>query len=241
MRTCLFSTLFLEGHDPTNSLRYDRAVKWLKYYMQPEVKEALGYDRMILTDNGSARELQERLVNDIPMQLVRGYSVGEAARECNDYSVLCVELPRMERYNDGRTNDYPYVWRGLFSMQELTPLYDKILRFDNDAYVLTKKCADFFRNLQSGWVALNQAKHADYPEDALSAICADSYHLLNDVCSKPIRALTCEWFERYIPWTETNKALVGDRYGNSKKPIQQQNYMDYYSQCPVAVPMTFRS
>lgn len=242
MRTCLFSTIYLNGLDPTGSARYDRTVKWLKYHLQPAVMEALGYSRILLTDNSSDIELTQRLVNDVPMSYVQGYdNLAEVDYEITDYTIACLRLPYLGKEDNGCKHDYPYVWRGFHSMNELTLRYDKIYRIDNDCYVLTEKFANYLRAAQSGWLCANQAKHTDgYPEDAVSVIHKDAYHLLRTMCDKTPLQMNRRWLERTVPWTEVLMQFNGDRYGVGKKRIQQDDSMDYYSQCPVDVPMTFR-
>lgn len=241
--TAVFTTTYLEGTDPTGSDRLERTVKWFNY--MKGLQSSLGFTDLLATDNGSPWELLHELSKRTGARII-----DETLHECvyvgDPSSRIIVTRHNQHLTKTGKTlfgdHDYPYVWRGLYDMAQIarTCSYDKIIRVDNDAYVLSQRLATYLRELQTGWIALGLKGYVhQYPEDAISVICRDSYHLLTDFCSVPMEGYFGRWFERVLPFTQICEQFVGDRYGNYAKPPEQRDEMDFYCQCPVPIKMTF--
>lgn len=54
MNTALFTSLYLDGEDKSGSNRLERAKKFIDHYQW--IQEELGFQRFMMTDNGSSRE-----------------------------------------------------------------------------------------------------------------------------------------------------------------------------------------
>jgi hypothetical protein len=185
-----------------------------------------------------------RLINDGLPITIMSCPITEGLQDwplvMDEYTITCFSYPRVEKEGRGKQHDYPYVWRGLEHMAELLPYFERIYRIDNDCFVLSERFANYLRDVEGGWVAASQEKHAGTEaEDAISVLCSNSYNLLREWVKTPYMEHNGKWLEHSLPWTRLATEFKGDRYGVAPKVRLQSQDMDWYGQCPVSVPMTF--
>lgn len=236
MKTILFSTCYLVGTDPTGSSRLERTKKWIQYYLS--IKEELGFDHILMTDNASPLNMLKEL--NCPVA-VRDASGGFYIQGATPHVTILRHRTHLAKTGEN-DHDYPYVWRGLYDTRNFfnkTPEISKIYRIDNDSYILSQRLARYFREAKSGWVGMNLHKHGNTPEDAISFICRDASAMLNDMCSVPMREHFGKQMELVTPFTHIASEFHGERYGLEDPIPEQDETMDFYSQCPVKIQMRY--
>jgi hypothetical protein len=235
MKTILITGTFLEGVTYHGCSRLERTIKWLEFYTQPEVKEALGFDRIVATDNASPIELLKELSNSVSCNITDRFSGPDQGIADGDSAITIIRHDvRLAKKNPEIAfgADYDYVWRQLWDLNHFAQLglADKFLRIDNDAYILTKKLAHFIRDQNSGFVALTSGL-AGMPEDAIMVLNKDAFPNLNAFCrGDDYLKYHGQIFENVLPLTGVAKQFVGGRYGEQNPPLEQKFEHDYYCQ-----------
>lgn len=213
MKTCLFSTSWLEGSDYSGSPRLARTVRYLDYYV-PLYAE-IGFEDIWLCDNASSWESIRKLYG------ARVYRFDECLRKGEGY-------------------DYPYVWRGIYFLRELMRMgYEKVIYVETDAFIVSPRLADFIRDRDSGITTL-WSPHWNFPAAEITVFCADAFPALLQYFGTPWqeRNLRRLVYENDLPYTHVEKKFTGDRYGELGNPGQQPG-TDYYTQAPLNTPLRF--
>lgn len=218
-RSCLFTTLFLEGYDPVGSHYVDRVNRYLDYYMS--IKEELGFEKIILLDNRSTNGMVAQLeISGLPVEIIQS---------------------KYPLYKLGDTeHDYPYVWRGLYKAVELLQQYDKVFRIDSDSYILSKRLANYLRDDAEGFETMHLHLHGLIPADEISVLTREALPRLKEFCREPWSTHHGKFFEHTIPITRMCKEFHGERYGLHVPPIQQTDKMDWYGAASVNTKLEFR-
>lgn len=233
MRTLLYSSIFLDGKDRLGSNRIDRTVEWLAYH--EKLKEEIGFDHILMSDNCSDMKNLAMLGLKVTTDDDQDTLNPESDR---DASVMSFRrhLPT------GEGLDYPYCWRSLYFVRwaAMYKRWDKIIMIDNDAFVLSKKLADYLKAVDTGWTAL-WCERWKFPESSMMIICRDAFHILDEFCVDDFRYHNGKKMEEVTPFTNVEKRFVGDRYGEESPPRKQDGSMDYYCQKPTSINVKFRS
>ena len=153
------------------------------------------------------------------------------------------ERPLMLRFDNrlGRiaVDNYPGWWRSFLYSVPLAEDYGcrKIVHIESDAYILTRRMADFINAIESGWTAF-WCRRWNFPETAIQVICEDQFDAM--------QALLYGGWERYagklaectLPFTNVVKDPQGDRYGEFSQSIP--DFADFAMQVTPAHKVWFR-
>lgn len=215
-KTCMFTASFLDGLDGFGNNRLARNIKYIEYYRK--LKEHLGHELMVFADNHSSTKSCNTLLE-----------VGG-----KDIAIMRFDhhLERISTYS------YPYLWRALYSMQEVITDFDKVIAVDSDCFVLTKRVADYIKGLNSGWTTFWCKKYG-FPAAEIHILCKDTYSLFRSFIGQ------CRWEDRdghspmeiQLPFTHTEMSFNCDRWGEER--LEQQASMDIYCQAQLETVLTF--
>lgn len=212
-KTLLFAPCYLDEGE-----RLERNLKWLRYYKP--LKEKLGYDEILLVDNGSSQSKLHTLIDE----------------NIQDLSIkhFPVHLPRLTQH----AYSYWYFAFGEAAKYAIDNGFDKIIHIDTDVYLFTDKICEFVKNTNHGWTSMWCEMHK-YPESTFQIIGADYLLAMKNFMTRDFLAFyPYDLAETRIPWTHIEKGFKGDRYG--EKMLQQADDMHWYGQCPVNIFMTFK-
>jgi hypothetical protein len=207
MRSFIFCTSYLRpGTRRGATERWD---KWLRYYSRRS--HLFGAERLFLIDDGTA-----------PGDITLPVSVVCADRE------LPTVLPEgavMFRFSDhlGRSSPicYPGWWRSFTFASQIAwkYAYPKIIHIESDAYIISRRLAEYIRALSSGWTTL-WCPRWRFPETCIQVICRAEIRTLGRHY-RAGRALWCSdqdpcgCAEYVLPFTDVCRRFEGDRYGES--------------------------
>ena len=119
-------------------------------------------------------------------------------------------------------------WRSFYTMKLLmAPDVDKIVFIEQDAFVLTKRLADYINNSNSGWLAPFCETHR-FPESALQIINKDAFGKFHWFTSGNFWENVGKVAETILPFTQIMTQFNCDRYG--EKGLSQTKDMDLYCQ-----------
>jgi len=214
MSTLFFSTSWLAGPD-----FIPRTQKYLDYYRP--LKSILGFEHFFFADNASPWELIEPFHAD-------------------DVTFFRFEVPL---YKGGRTDEYPYCWRGFYTLKNLIMegKWQKIIICDTDSFILSRKLADYIRTTNTGFYVM-QGEQCGYPMSELSVLCEDAYpDVLRWMNARTweARSAECKRFETEIPYSKVLvREFSGDRWGFDGAR-QQSPDMDFYLQARLETVFTF--
>lgn len=237
MKTIIWTLCYLNG-DMDNgganlkNARYLRNVKYLDY--MESIKSHLHFDEIWFIDNNSNMDLLKSLGGNI-----YDTSFNKIVEATTRPYLNVVHFTEFMGRGRGRVWDIPYCWRGLYFIPNIVKFTnaDKVFSIDTDCFVLSKKLASFLNTCNSGWVTFHCKKY-NFPEAALFVLNKDSFPLLDKLMESPWSKFNnIVTMENVLPFTEVLKTFTGDRYGETRLP--QTEDMDYYGQCPVAIPMIF--
>lgn len=233
MKTCMFTTSWLDGTDKLGNSRLDRTKRYLDYYRP--LKDELGFSEFFLADNHSSIE------NIVDLNLshkLRVFSQYEQRISGEDCIVKCFT----ETLTRGEHLDYPYVWRGVYFVQELIKLgYEKIIYCETDAFILSRPLAHYIRGLDSGFVSFYSPRY-NFPLAEITVLCKDAFPRFIDWCSQMTwqeRNKQRLLYETALPFTGIQRGFIGDRYGEFEGNIQQTPYLDFYTQAKLTTPLTY--
>lgn len=209
--------------------RIERNLNWLKFNL--EIKDKLGFDKIIFVDNSSNIEDLKLLNGNI-------YSSNKELlhkAENNEFDIYRFEefLPRTGIW------EYPYCWRGLSYLKNIIKDNNvkKVIFLDTDFYILTSKLANHVKNLNKGWESFFCNKYK-FPEAAIHILCEDNIDKLLNFPIPSSIYYNNQHMEWLLPFTKINKnEFVGDRYGEGLLP--QKIEMDYYGQWQPGVNLKF--
>lgn len=193
---------------------YQKTIKFLDYYSNPEVYQALGLKStkdIWLIDNASDKVDLANLVDE--------YNVSFHRYEKH--------LPRTAHL------EYPYCWRQLYFGRELFQEhdYEKVIHLNNDVYILNKKTANKIRDLKSIWWSPYCPKHG-FPECDLQVYTKDvpAYW---EMTGRNYMDYNGEHMEKVIS-TFVDEEVVSDRHSEYGITEQQP---EWDISCQVRLPM----
>lgn len=193
MKTILYSSCYLEGKDGQGNDRLERTARYIRYYLSQ--KETLGFESITLFDNGSNQDLYKILGDKVKSQFNMVFG------------------PNLPHGREGKPYDYGNCWRSLYYFQELIKQgYTKIITIDTDTFVLTKNCANYIRDLNSGWTTFWCRKWG-FPAAEISILCEDKFDRFLEFCKIPWEQRLGSLYERTLPYTQINIEYYCDRGG----------------------------
>lgn len=197
MSTCLYAPCFLDGLDPSGTPRLERVARWLRYYWR--LKYRLGFDQIILLDDGSSAENRAELIEEW---------LTIASR------LDLVMLTREKLKPTGAPSlDYPWCWQALWECRDLisTNVFTKIITIDTDGFILTDRLASFVRETNTGWYAFNIPRW-NFPSAEFHVLNWDAFpHFLN-YTSQPWQPKVGRLMERDLPFTRIVTDFKVDRW-----------------------------
>lgn len=242
MRTALLSASFLEGSDPVGNDRFQRNLRFIRYYRENGPK--LGIDQVFLFDNASSVDRCEALVEEAENAvLVHEGEYHEAKRMLWFKEFFPQPHLMVYRFNARLTHgpgqyEYHYVWRAMYAARMLIQMgYQKILFIDSDHFVLTNDLASWIQGLSTGWSAV-WCSTWDFPESSLSVLCQDAFPMFMDYTSVPWSKRSGVCMETNLPFTRVEKGFRCGRFGEKGAPPQNE-LMDAYGQAPLGVDLQF--
>jgi hypothetical protein len=204
-RTFIFCTTYFDRCHPSGSpARYQ---KWLDFY-RPRL-EAFGAQRLFMVDDGSrADEIR------IPVQVF----AAEERRDCEPPEE--VQLYRFSTHL-GRLSKgtFPGWWRSFTFAGQLARAYgyQRVIHLESDAFVLSRRLADFIAKAEDGWTVL-WCPRWRMPETSAQIIAGSSVPVLAELydrgpdffaMSRDARTIP----EASLPFTRIEQGFMGDRYG----------------------------
>ncbi len=205
LRSFIFGTSYIRRDNGQNPAK--RWARWLRYHSRR--RHLFGAERLFLVDDGTATE-------DLAL---------EVSVLCADQELPAVlpDGPVMFRFSEhlGRLNGfaYPGWWRSFTFASQIARKYGygKIIHIESDAFVVSRRMAEYVRSLSHGWTAM-WCPRWQFPETCIQIVCAP--HI--DKLEQYYRAGRTFWFryqsgngcaERALPFTDICRHFEGDRYG----------------------------
>jgi hypothetical protein len=205
---------WLDGKDAFGDSYWDRTKKWLDYYLP--LREKLGFDDVILFDNGSAKATCDSFINMYSPHL--WIFRNENIKRCYDTNY-----------------DYPYVWRFVWMVKNLFDNYDRVLVIDNDSFILSQRLATYVREKNSGWTSLYSPRH-QMPECNLQIICRDAYRAYREFTNGNWEDVKDRCMETSLPVT-VEHGFVADRFGETDR--RPDATIDFFSQARLPLKVKF--
>lgn len=220
LRSFIFGTSYIHPDSCQNPVK--RWNKWLRYHSRR--RHLFGAERLFLVDDGTPVE-----------NLTLEVSVVCADREL---PAVLPEGPVMFRFSEhfGRPSPfaYPGWWRSFTFASQVAKRYGygKIIHIESDAYIISRRMAEYVRSLSRGWMAM-WCPRWRFPETCIQVICTS--HI--DVLEQYYRAGRALWFrdqgesgcaECVLPFTDVCRHFDGDRYGEFRPDYP--NAADYVCQ-----------
>jgi hypothetical protein len=219
MKTALFSPLYLEGLDPSQSCRMLRNKKYVDYYVNLKTKGYLNFDEIWLADNASGID---------------------KIHEFLDYCPSYVNVFRFDEnlVHGPNPNDYPYCWRAIYFLQDLIGMgFRKMLCIDSDSFIVSDRLAKYVTSLKSGCVTFWSEKY-QFPTAECYVLCEDFFREFIQYCQTPWEKRVGSLLEVEMPWSYINKDFNCDRYGEKDEP--QADSIDGYFQSKTSRQIIFR-
>lgn len=155
-----------------------------------------------------------------------------------DYIVKKFDIPVISfrtKFARLNTNDYLYIWRNYYYLQEMLKNYRKVIHLDNDFFIISKRFMDYVTAFDHGFMTPT----CDYnraPETACQIVTADCHEYLDFVKSGNFAERNgVIQHEFAIPVTHLPKQFSGDRYGEKMSINDYPNWqsLDYWAQAKV--------
>jgi len=145
------------------------------------------------------------------------------------------KIKSLENIPWGGPNNYPYCWRALYYIKNLIEEgYEKIVVIDSDGFIVSKKMADYIKNLSSGWTSF-WCKRWEFPEASIHVLCKDAFNMFYNFIKIPYQRRVGSIMEMTLPFTHIEESFVCDRFGETNDLLTDE--MDYYGQAgPDFVP-----
>lgn len=209
MKTALLSISWLDGIDFHGAVRLNRMQKFVEYYLS--IQESLGFDKLILLDNGSF------------------ISHKESFKELKCFEFIdFIEMNNLP-YDLTKNYYYPHGWRSIYYMKELIEEgYKKIIYCDSDGFIVSKKLANHIKNMTSGWTGFWCKRHS-FPDVNPSVLCEDTFKYFINYTQLGWNYRLGLEMERVLPFTHIEKGFNTDRFGEYEDKSLKLD-MDYYGQ-----------
>lgn len=213
-RTFIFCTSYINDTE-----RYKR---WVDH-VYPR-RQAFGADSIFLINDGSDNiGFDSRLAivdgeHDLPAQLLGDMAIVTFVERLGRPAMFC----------------YPGWWRSFtYSVRIARHFdFDKIIHIESDAYVCSKRLADYLRSINRGWTVL-WSKGYNFPETAIQVICRDAYPSLAQFADRKLSFFqTSNRAAEYLfPFDKVENRFTGDRCGILDRAARSQAF-DYLAQVP---------
>jgi hypothetical protein len=227
MKTCLFAPCYLDGLDPAKSERLDRVKRWINYHWA--IRDKLGFDRIFLSDDCSDWVKVASLGGTILNEKL------EVIQRQDDFLTVVRYEPHL---SGGGQWNYSYCWKALYVMRDLMKKYgyEKAITIDTDGFVLTERLASYVRGLDEGWTAF-WVRTYSFPTAEFHVLCPSGMYQFEEFLIPHYMAHQGKYMEMALPFTRVERGFNCDRWGEGRHP--QKPDMDFYSQAPVNIPLTF--
>lgn len=206
----------------------------------------MGFQDIVMVDNASSFELLIDLKasvwhGDLPqkegkelrycglLERNTGYEWkwGNFARATQGESDLKV-IRFGKHWERGQEYDYPYGWRTVHAARMVAEAYDKIIFIDSDGFVLSRRLANWIKELNDGWHALWCPKYS-FPEANCHILTREHYPAFFKFTEgDPYQHNNTGMMENILPFTHVHREFVSNRYGEWGEP--QHPTMDFYAQ-----------
>lgn len=233
MRTVLLTACFLEGTDHFGNSRLKRNERYIEYYSR--LREEIGFGSILLLDNAS--ELSSVYQLGLNQASYDGDGDGWWVNGSGLYMYRFGE--RLERTK--ASNGYNYVWRAVYKIADLLLTYDKIIAIDSDAFVLSRKLANFIKNCNSGFQSFWCPRH-EFPESSMFVLNRDAFGVFKRYTDEMPWRQRCadnRLMEKDLPFTKVSYDFHIDRFGEIDPPPLQSESIDAYLQAPLSVDLKF--
>lgn len=221
MKTCLFLSCYLDGHDHLGGNRIKRYEKYIKYYRP--LKETLGFSKFVFIDNGSSIESLHAL------EKIIGF-----------HDVIIFRYPDHLARDRDKPHHYPFGWRMIFSARKFLDDFDRIIFLDSDSFILSGKLANWVRHTLTGWQTIWCSRYR-IPEGNISVMSQNFYSDFKEWSGGDYEKFLVKYLGRMmevrLPFTYVDKDFVCDRFGDTREA--QRPDMDFYGQCPVDIDLNF--
>ena len=198
MRTLIFCTSYAESREAWD----ERWGKWLRAVQGSGVR----FDKLLIVDDGSPV---------LPHWDGLDVTEAEAPRETGGQVSLHRFRDRLGRDRNGEPFPGWYRSFGHAVRHGVEAGYDRIIHIESDAFLLSRRAVEYFNTRDRGWIGLWCKTHR-FPETTLQIINRDRFAACLAFFSQPYAT----WLtppgvaiEALVPFTEVNKVLTGDRYG----------------------------
>lgn len=127
---------------------------------------------------------------------------------------------------------YAYTWRALYFMRAIFDSweYEKVIFCVDDLLIISDRMFSYVDRLRSGWTTFWCPRHS-FPESSLQVVTADCEAFERFTQDGNFLAHDGTLMERALPYTEINREMRGDRYG--ELPLEQQpnrDEVDFWAQ-----------
>jgi hypothetical protein len=167
------------------------------------------YRAMVMIDDGSPYEPDQSQA--MPLAAA---DIGK--RELQQFALI--RFPN----NLGRSGitDYPGWCRSFLFSLDIAEIYGfrKIVHVESDTYLLSRAIGDYIERAERGWTAFWSARYG-FPETALQIICSDAYPAFGRLRDAGLEAFQGRAAEIVLPFTNVEKAFVGDRFSEFQATI----------------------
>ena len=217
MKTLIFCTSYFD----TEELYQKRYQKWIDYYNHhPFTKDK----HMYLIDDCSNLEL----ITDTEIHTIKEDQL-DALQEVNKINLYSFHDRKGLNWSHNSANNEGW-WRSFCASLEIAEEYnyEKIVRIEADAFLISKRVFDHIDNLNTGWTAFWANKYY-FPESCIQVICKDQFDSFREFTSCGYHELSKKGLaEKIIPFTHIERKFIGDRYG--EKSDKQMEGLDYFCQ-----------
>ena len=93
--------------------------------------------------------------------------------------------------------------------------FTKIVHLEADAFLITPQACRYVNTLDEGWTAL-WCDRFRRPESGVQIIAGSGLSLYKEWAMKPVDSFAGKVIEKTLPFTDINRSLKGDRYGEDK-------------------------
>lgn len=208
-----------------------KTAKFLEYYSQPEVMEALGLEStkdIWIVDNASGDHIYE----------IRSllFKEGGMLMHPDDFSWKLYQ----KHYDRPKHMDYKYCWRALYFGRELFQEYDydKVIHLNNDSFVLSKKIANHIVSIKDGEGWMPWCPKHSFPECDIN-VYTKNFEGYWNLTAKPYGSWVPQAMENVLrshSW-KVEKEWIGDRY--SEYPIEIPKDADFATQVNLSQKVKF--
>jgi hypothetical protein len=161
------------------------------------------------------------------LRVESGDDLGDAARVGRHDGPLLFHF----MHNMGRAAIYDFPgWHRSFAFGALYAEangFDRVIHLESDAFLISERAQDYFRNFRDGWAAL-WCERFEFPDIAFQVVAGEQLRALAAFARLPYDRMRHEVHEWALPLTHVERGLTGDRYGEDTEQVPAE--ADYAGQ-----------